>query len=98
MMLMASLFASAQTKRYQWRLLLEEYAPETVNIKGIHNTVADAISRLEYNSVQIDQRVHALSRANTYGRANHGSFTMDDFFKTLAPLYARQRHSKHKCP
>ena len=34
---------------YQWRLLLEEYAPENVYIKGIHNTVADAISRLEYN-------------------------------------------------
>jgi hypothetical protein len=30
-------------------LLLEEYAPEIVYIKGIHNTVADAISRLEYN-------------------------------------------------
>ncbi len=33
---------------YHWRLLLEEYAPEIINIKGIHNTVADAISRLEY--------------------------------------------------
>ena len=29
---------------YRWRLLLEEYAPEIVYIKGIHNTVADAIS------------------------------------------------------
>jgi hypothetical protein len=37
---------------YQWRLLLEEYAPEIVYIKGIHNTVADAISWLEYNPVQ----------------------------------------------
>jgi hypothetical protein len=34
---------------YQWRLLLEEYAPEIVYIKGIHNTVADAVSWLEYN-------------------------------------------------
>ena len=34
---------------YLWRLLLEEYGPEIVYIKGIHNTVADAISRLEYN-------------------------------------------------
>jgi len=32
---------------YLWRLLLEEYGPEIVYIKGIHNTVADAISRLE---------------------------------------------------
>ncbi len=29
---------------YRWRLLLEEFAPEIVYIKGIHNTVADAIS------------------------------------------------------
>jgi hypothetical protein len=29
---------------YRWRILLEEFAPEIVYIKGIHNTVADAIS------------------------------------------------------
>ncbi len=29
--------------------MLEEYGPEIVYIKGIHNTVADAISRLEYD-------------------------------------------------
>ncbi len=34
---------------YRWRLLLEEYKPKIVYIKGIHNTVADAISRLEYD-------------------------------------------------
>ncbi len=34
---------------YRWRLLLGEYAPEIVYIKGIHNTIADVISRLEYN-------------------------------------------------
>jgi hypothetical protein len=28
---------------------LEEFAPEIVYIKGIHNMVADAISQLEYN-------------------------------------------------
>jgi hypothetical protein len=34
---------------YQCRLLLEEYGPEIVYIKGIHNTVADTISQLEYD-------------------------------------------------
>jgi hypothetical protein len=29
--------------------LLEEYGPEIVYIKGIHNTIADAISQLEYD-------------------------------------------------
>jgi hypothetical protein len=32
---------------YRWRLLLEKYGPEIVYIKGIHNTVADAILWLE---------------------------------------------------
>ncbi len=34
---------------YCWQLLLEEYAPEIIYIKGIHNTVADAISQLDYD-------------------------------------------------
>ncbi len=34
---------------YRWRLLLEEYAPKIIYIKGIHNTVADAILPLEYD-------------------------------------------------
>jgi hypothetical protein len=34
---------------YQWRLLLEEYGPKIVYIKGIYNTVADAVLRLEYD-------------------------------------------------
>jgi hypothetical protein len=33
---------------YRWRLILEEYGPEILYIKGIHNTVADAISRLDF--------------------------------------------------
>ncbi len=35
---------------YQWRLSLEEYRPKIVHIKGIHNTVADTVSRLEYDT------------------------------------------------
>ncbi len=34
---------------YCWWLLLEEFAPEIVYIKGIHNMVTDAISWLDYN-------------------------------------------------
>ncbi len=34
---------------YRWRLLLEEYRPNIVYIKGIHNTIVDAISQLEYD-------------------------------------------------
>jgi hypothetical protein len=34
---------------YRWRLLLEEYRPKIVYIKGIHNTVADVVLWLEYD-------------------------------------------------
>ncbi len=34
---------------YQSRLLLQEYGPKIVYIKGIHNTVADAVAQLEYD-------------------------------------------------
>eukprot|EP00804_Cyclotella_cryptica_P030682 CCRYP_009119-RA/>CCRYP_009119-RA protein AED:0.42 eAED:0.42 QI:0/-1/0/1/-1/1/1/0/168 len=40
---------------YRWRLLLEEYGPTVVYIKGIHNIVADAISRLDYGPVADDR-------------------------------------------
>jgi hypothetical protein len=35
---------------YQWRLLLKECGSEIVYIKGIHNTVADAVLWLEYDT------------------------------------------------
>ncbi len=46
---------------YRWRLLLEEYSPEIINIKGTHNTVADAILRLEYDP--------KLNKTNEYTHA-----------------------------
>ncbi len=47
---------------YRWRLLLEEYAPKIIYIKGIHNTVADAILQLEYDPKlnKIDEYTHAM--------------------------------------
>jgi hypothetical protein len=37
------------TKNQNSQPRLEEYGPKIVYIKGIHNTTADAISRLEYD-------------------------------------------------
>jgi hypothetical protein len=34
---------------YRWRLVLEEYEPKIIYIKGIHNTVADTLLWLEYD-------------------------------------------------
>ncbi len=49
---------------YRWRLLLEEYAPEIIYIKGIRNSIADAISRLEYDP--------KLNKTNEYTHAMLG--------------------------
>ena len=49
---------------YRWRLLLEEYAPQIIYIKRIHNTVADSISRLDYDP--------QLNKTNEYTHATLG--------------------------
>ena len=60
---------------YRWRLLLEEYGPKIVYIKGIHNTIADAISRLKYDP-SINRTSTSDSDQNT---------ELDDSLKTLVP-------------
>ncbi len=47
----------------QWRILLEEYAPEIIYIKGIHNMITDTISQLEY--------VPKLISTNEYNHVTH---------------------------
>ncbi len=49
---------------YQWRLLLEEYAPKIIYVKGIHNTVEDAILQLDYDP--------KLNTTNNYTHATLG--------------------------
>ncbi len=51
----------------RWRILLEEYAPKIIYIKGIHNTVVDAIYPLDYNP--------KVNSTNEYNHAMHGMST-----------------------
>jgi hypothetical protein len=47
------------------RLLLEEHKPEIVYIKGIHNTITNAISRLEYDpSVNQTAESYFMTKVN----------------------------------
>ena len=47
--LMQDALGMTSDRVYRWRLLLEEFGPVIEYIKGVDNTVADAISRLEYD-------------------------------------------------
>jgi hypothetical protein len=47
--LMRDALGSTLDRVYRWRLLLEEYKPEIIYNEGIHNTVTDAVSLLEYD-------------------------------------------------
>ena len=38
---------------YHWWLLLEEYGPEIRYIRGMDNTVADTLSKLEYDPLKM---------------------------------------------
>jgi hypothetical protein len=56
---------------YQWRLLLQEYGPEIVYIKGIHNTIEDTISRLEYDpSVNQTAESYFMKKVNTSSKCS----------------------------
>ena len=65
---------------YRWRLLLEEYGPEIVYIKGIHNTVADAISRLQYDpSINRTANSKSVQKQNWMKISKHWcNLNMDD--------------------
>jgi hypothetical protein len=55
---------------YQWRLLLEEYGPKIVHIKGIHNTIADAVSWLEYDP-SVNQTAESFHTTKVRDKKSH---------------------------
>ena len=68
---------------YRSRLLLEEYGPEIVYIKGIHNTVADATSRLEYDP-SVNKTAQQLSHDESQRKlTKHSKTKLVDTLKTL---------------
>jgi hypothetical protein len=67
---------------YHWQLLLEEFAPKIIHINGVHNTVADAISCLDYNPT--------VNLTSKYNHATLGMSAKRDtitIWKTLSKLW-----------
>jgi hypothetical protein len=50
----------------RWRLLLEEFNLELVYIKGAHNVVADALSRLDITSKSLEATLYSASNIELF--------------------------------
>ena len=81
--LMRDALGLSSDRVYRWRLLLEEFGPKIVYIKGIHNTVADAISRLEYDPTTNPARLayHMCKVEDTY-TATYDNEETGDYIET----------------
>jgi hypothetical protein len=55
--------------------LLEEYGPKIVCIKGIHNTVADTVSRLEYDP-SVNQSAESFHTTKVRNNSSQRQFWM----------------------
>jgi hypothetical protein len=65
----------------RWRLIIEEYAPELIHVKGEHNIVADALSRLDIETITADNKMHDM-----HYLAEHFGLEDDDLPKDAFPL------------
>ncbi len=65
--------------------MLEEYGPEINYIKGMQNTVADAVSRLEYDpSVnRTAESFHMIKVRNRKGHQKHSWMTVSKYWCKL---------------
>ena len=51
----------------QWRLIIEEYGPELEYIKGTHNIIADALTRLD---IEKQPPADVENNAESFGQDN----------------------------
>ena len=62
----------------RWRLILKEYGPELIYIKGENNVVADALSRLDLQPTTLPATLETM--------AEHFGLDDDDFPVDAYPL------------
>ncbi len=66
----------------QRRLLLEEYGPKIVYTKGIQNTIADAVSRLEYDP-SVNQTAESFYTTKVRNSIKPSETKLDDGLKKM---------------
>lgn len=78
---------------YKWTLILQEYSLKIIHVKGIHNIVANAISRLNYDPTIEDMAnwviftkccfhypVHIESVENTYNHQEQINLVLTNYY------------------
>ncbi len=89
---------------YHWRLLLEEYAPEMIYIKGIHNTVVEAILQLEHDPKlnKTNKYTHAMLGVEpeelSAQQSNSSAHHWRSYNKTSIPMQAYCLHMNEVFP
>jgi hypothetical protein len=61
-----------------WHLILEEYAPEFIYLKGEHNIIANALNQLELNMPVQTPEMSQLVIRNLFYMADHFTLEVDD--------------------
>ena len=83
----------------RWRLVLEEYGPELIYVKGEHNVVADALSRLDLKSTQPpkDETYDAVAQRNAEMLTiSKKDLKTDDIYPLgFKDMYQAQQADKH---
>lgn len=79
----------------RWRLILEEYRPELIYIKGEHNEVADELSRLPFDE-NLELKLNHLDMAKLFclDEEDELEFPKDKYPLTHRYLYQAQQASK----
>jgi hypothetical protein len=79
----------------RWRLILEEYGPELIYIKGDHNIVADALSRLDIDTPHVDPtNLHAMHYLAEHFGLDNDDLPKDAFPLTYKHIALHQRNDK----
>ncbi len=78
----------------QWRLLLEEYSPTFLHIKGVDNVVADALSRLDKNEPPQDfttEQGHVMAYAMSTLVRDESTWFPEVESYAMAESFAKQK-------
>ncbi len=70
------------------KILCEEYGPKIIYIKGFHNTVADAISGLDYDPKvnSTNEHNHAMQNVSTKGKTGQKWLMFSKFWSCYSEV------------